>query len=99
RHGGGFCGRIDQIEGQGAPSLKAVAQRRKHYPSIGYCLMHRGSSTHGPVSVALERTRRACSTRSWVVAARPANGGFSAMDEFAGSQPRLSDPMGADLAV
>ena len=26
-HGGGFCGRIDPVEGQGAPALKAAARR------------------------------------------------------------------------
>ena len=71
----GFCGRIDQVDGQGAPALKA---RRMHRMGFGH-----GSVRHGPVSFAIQRIGGTRPARSRPVAARAADVGFSAMGAFA----------------
>src|SRR5882724_7686986 len=57
------------------------------------------SFRYGPVSFAIQRARRARPARPWAVAARAADVGFPAMGAVARIQPRLSDAVGADLAV
>ena len=76
-HGGGFCGRIDPVEGQDAAALGARCDA-----GAG----SRGVSAHGPVSVAIQRTGRARPARPWPVAARAADVRFPAM----GASARIS---------
>src|SRR5882672_11666732 len=57
------------------------------------------SFRYGPVSFAIERTGCARPARPWPAAARAADVGFPAMGAVARTQPRLSDAVGADLAV
>ena len=66
-HCGGFCGRIDQVEGEDAAALK---------PRVRGCLRDFG---HGAISVAIEFTAGARPARPRPVAARAADVGFSAM--------------------
>ena len=89
-HGGVFRGRIDHVEGEDAASLKAASAAT---------VLGTGSITHGPVSFAIQWTGCARPARARLVAARAADVRFSAMGAFARIQPRISDALGADLAI
>src|SRR5437879_9959368 len=58
-----------------------------------------GSTAHGPVSFAIQRTGGACPARPWPLATHAADVRFSAMGAFARIQPGIPDAVGADLAV
>ncbi len=71
-HGGVFCGRIDPGACQGAAALGAA-----HGP------LRPGKHHHGPVSPAIQWTRRPRAARQRAVAARAADVGLPAVGAFA----------------